>query len=88
MNNLPININPSAVSITVGKPKTGVAFSPPVVRDYSDIDTYTGTYEITPTQETQTLSTQNMRMAADVVINPIPSNYGLVTWNGAVLTVS
>ena len=27
-------------------------------------------------------------MASDVTVNPIPSNYGLITWDGSVLTVS
>ena len=49
---------------------------------------YTGEYEVTPTQETQTLLTKNKRMTHNVVINPIPEYYGLITWDGAVLTVS
>ena len=51
-------------------------------------DPYTGAYEITPTQEEQTLSTSGLFMQADVIINPIPSNYGLITWDGSTLTVS
>lgn len=51
-------------------------------------DPYTGTYEVTPTQEEQTLLTNGLLMQADVIINPIPSNYGLITWNGSTLTVS
>jgi len=49
---------------------------------------YEGEYTITPTQEAQTLSTAGLLMDGNVVINPIPSNYGLITYNGAVLTVS
>lgn len=49
---------------------------------------YHGSYEITPTQNTQTLSVANKRMAQDLVVNPIPSNYGLITWDGSTLTVS
>ena len=47
-----------------------------------------GDYEVTPSARTQVLQTEGFVMAHDVVINPIPSNYGLVTWNGSVLTVS
>lgn len=50
--------------------------------------TYTGAYTVTPTQSTQTLLTDDMLMTNNVTINPIPSNYGLITWNGSVLTVS
>lgn len=49
---------------------------------------YTGAYEATPTQSTQVLSTAGYAMAADFVVNPIPSNYGLITYNGSTLTVS
>ena len=49
---------------------------------------YPGPYEVTPTQYTQTLATSGLMMEQDVTINPIPNNYGLITWNGAVLTVS
>ena len=49
---------------------------------------YTGSYTVTPTQSTQTLNTKDKTMTGNVTVNPIPSNYGLVTWNGSVLTVS
>lgn len=51
-------------------------------------DVYTGSYEVIPSQLTQTLQTADKILAGDVIIHPIPSNYGLITWNGAVLTVS
>lgn len=51
-------------------------------------DEYEGPYEATPTQSTQTFPTKDKGMAQDFVVNPIPSNYGLITWNGSVLTVS
>lgn len=51
-------------------------------------DYYTGETVITPTQETQTLVTTGKLIPADIVINPIPNNYGLITWDGTVLTVS
>lgn len=49
---------------------------------------YEGETEITPTQDTQTLRTSGLLMPVDIVINPIPQNYGLITWNGSTLTVS
>lgn len=52
------------------------------------VDPYTGDYEVTPTTAEQTLYTNTKYMTANVVINPIPSNYGLIGWNGSVLTVS
>lgn len=54
----------------------------------SGVEGYQGPYEVTPTREAQVLGTAGRRMASDVVINPIPRNYGLITWNGSTLTVS
>lgn len=58
------------------------------IQIYVPDNPYAGPYEVTPTQQAQVLATANMSMTQDVVINPIPSNYGLITWNGSVLTVS
>ena len=49
---------------------------------------YTGPYEVTPSEETQMLPTTNRTLESSIVINPIPSNYGLITWNGSFITVS
>lgn len=53
-----------------------------------DVDEYTGTYEVTPSDETQTLQTSGLRMLGNVTINPVPSNYGRITWNGLGIRVS
>ena len=49
---------------------------------------YEGEYHVTPTQSTQTLLTEGLRMTQNVTIDPIPNNYGLITWNGSIITVS
>ena len=49
---------------------------------------YDGPTEFTPTSEPQTIATSGRSLRTDLTVNPIPSNYGLVTWNGSVLTVS
>lgn len=46
---------------------------------------YDGPYEFTPTQETQVVEIANQQAAQDIIINPIPSNYGLITRDGTVL---
>jgi hypothetical protein len=53
-----------------------------------DLPTYTGVTEVTPTTAEQVLDTSNKVVTRNIVINPIPSNYGLITWNGSTLTVS
>lgn len=49
---------------------------------------YRDTYVVTPTEETQVLKTKARTMRDDVIIRPIPSNYGRITWDGKTLTVS
>ena len=49
---------------------------------------YQGSYNITPTAETQVLPTQNKLLGANITIASIPQNYGLITWNGSDITVS
>lgn len=49
---------------------------------------YTGPYEFTPTQFSQVVEIDGKRAEGDITINPIPSNYGLITWDGSALTVS
>lgn len=49
---------------------------------------YTGETHITPTQSQQILETRDLFLTENITIDPIPNNYGLITWNGSVLTVS
>lgn len=49
---------------------------------------YTGSYEFTPSASQQTIAVENKLVKQDIVINPIPSNYGLITWDGTNITVS
>lgn len=49
---------------------------------------YEGAYHFTPSPETQTLETRNRVMRERIVIDPIPRNYGLITYNGRTITVS
>lgn len=49
---------------------------------------YDGPYSVTPSTSAQTLNTANKTLAHNVTIGAIPSNYGLITWNGSTLTVS
>lgn len=49
---------------------------------------YSGSVEVTPTTEEQVLQTQGKHLGEDIVIKPIPSNYGLITWSGLGIRVS
>lgn len=58
------------------------------VAEHIYVPEYTGSYEITPSSQTQTIPIMGLKAADDITVNPIPSNCGLITWNGSTLTVS
>lgn len=49
---------------------------------------YTGTYHVVPSNEPVTLFTKDRSMLENVIVDPIPKNYGLITYNGFSITVS
>ena len=57
-------------------------------QEVTAFDWYEGPYEITPSGEAQTISIKHLMASENITVNPIPDNYGLITWDGAVLTVS
>lgn len=59
-----------------------------VCRMVGEADNYEGAYSVTPSSQAQTLRTANKILEQDIVVEPIPSNYGLVTWNGSALMIS
>ena len=74
-----------AVSVSQGSVRAALA-------DMAHVDYpasfYTGGYEIIPSGEQQTIPINGKIANRDITIKPIPHNYGLVSWNGAYLTVS
>ena len=83
-----IVITPQEIRVSAKAPSITTSTGIPVARDFVERDPYTGEYTITPSSETQVLLTNNLRMTDDITINPIPNNYGLITWDGATLMVS
>lgn len=49
---------------------------------------YEGATTVTPGETAQVLATEGRAVLSDITINPIPSNYGLITWDGSTLNVS
>ncbi len=54
----------------------------------SIVPRYEGDYNVTPAGEAQVLATAGKMMTEDIKVGAIPSNYGLITWDGSALTVS
>ena len=85
---LKASFTPQTLTVSFNNTQANISTSSQITRDYVDRDPYTGAHEVTPSGETQTLETENKRMTGNVTINPIPNNYGLITWNGSIITVS
>ena len=52
-----------------------------------DLPVYDGITEITPSDEEQVLNTADRVVTRNIVINPIPENYGRLLYSGNTLTV-
>ena len=85
---LTVTICPPSLSVTIKAPTMGTGFGYPVARYNTELDPYTGDYEVTPSRETTVLLTDGFRMTGNVTVHPIPSDWGHIAWNGSVLTVS
>lgn len=59
--------------------------TPYIGGDYSN---YEGPYEVTPSREAQVLPTARKAVQGNIVVDAIPSNYGLIEWDGSKLRVS
>ena len=49
---------------------------------------YHGATEFTPSAEQQVIHTEGLFVDDPIIIEPIPNNYGLITWDGRTITVS
>lgn len=76
------------LNVTFKAPSFQTSTGTPVAREYVERPAYEGATEITPSETEQILQTKNFRMTENITVNPIPSNYGLITWDGSTITVS
>ena len=51
------------------------------------VQPYEDDYIVTPSEQEQTLETSGKRLAQNVIVEPIPSNYGRISYSGSVITV-
>lgn len=56
--------------------------------NYIEGEIYEGPYSVMPSLDPQILKTNGYILTKDIIVGAIPSNYGLITWNGMTLTVS
>lgn len=70
--------------LSSGKQITAAMSVPEVIQTPA----FTGEYTYTPSAEAQTIEIDGLRALSNITINAIPDNYGLIAWNGSILTVS
>lgn len=85
---LTAKFNQPTLNVVISPQVMGVSMGSPVAREYVERPAYEGVVSVTPSTDLQVLQTKDLRMTDDITINPIPQNYGLITWNGSVITVS
>lgn len=52
------------------------------------VERYEGDYSFTPSDSEQIIEIAGKLATDNIVINPVPNNYGLITWDGSIITVS
>ena len=69
-------VNPITVDMTVAESRQEFNVTvETAIRPSFDVPPYEGEYEVTPTEDTQTLETNGKRMTDNVTVKPIPSSY-------------
>lgn len=82
-----LHVNNDSVKLKVSDPDSvKLNVSAPIIAE--TVPSYEGEYRVTPQTNAVILETFGKRMLHNVIVDPIPSNYGLVTWNGRTLTIS
>jgi hypothetical protein len=51
------------------------------------VDWYDGSYDFTPSEQSQTIEISDKTARANIIIEPIPTNYGRITYNGSTILV-
>ena len=52
------------------------------------VEYYEGPYSFTPSAQAQTIPVNHLMASQDITIEPVPQQYGLITYNGSTITVS
>lgn len=59
-----------------------------VTHYHSEYPNYEGETTFTPSAEMQTIPTGHTVLLSDITINPIPSNYGRITYSGGIISIT
>lgn len=76
------------LSIDDLRKRTEMDLGDAVIEVERDVPLYDGPYSVTPGSTAQTLDTSGKKLISPVTVGAIPQNYGLITYNGRIITVS
>lgn len=86
---VPLAVSTDGVAVDLGIQEPQSVALDMTVGVYAQIgEHYHGAYEVTPSSEPQVLDTDTLILDGNITINPIPNNYGLISWDGSTITVS
>jgi len=87
---IPVAVGVSVAGLPVSVGASAVGIPAAVATEYAmrEGEIYDGGYVFTPSDAVQTVKTKNKTLIDNITINPIPNNWGRITYNGAIITVS
>ena len=87
---VPMRVAVSEASVPMAAQSGNAALKVAVAAGYtmSPEEHYHGEYTFTPSAQAQVIPTAGLVAEQDFVIEPIPNNWGLITWDGTTITVS
>lgn len=89
INELSGSITTNSLSLTGNLSAKSVLLSGSLINGGTqNLPRYEGETTITPSGETQILATKDTRVLQNITIEPIPSNYGMISWDGSGILIS
>ena len=86
---VPLQVSdPKPIPLTVSNNLVNVALGLATAVQIVTGEHYHGDSEVTPCGQDVVLHTEGLFVDEPITIKAIPNNYGLISWNGSVLTVS
>lgn len=82
------NIIEATATIMQNMVEADASLTTNVTHYHSDYPDYEGETVFTPTEYTQTIPTGHTVLLSDITINPIPSNYGRITYSGGIISIT
>lgn len=82
------NIIETTATIMQNMVEADASLTTNVTHYHSEYPDYEGGTTFTPSQETQIIPTRHTVLLSDITINPIPSNYGRITYSGGIISIT